>query len=109
MKILEYSEIEKINSVVEYILTRHCVEISKLKRRFGITTKEYEMIAGLAMPALRNYNEACYWKKEYSALKNAIERTLNNPKLTGNFKSVIKEIVEESAAQVAEREVATHR
>ena len=53
MVILNKADCEKINTVVDYICEHYGVSVGEIKKKFGLTTEEYDMISDLMMPAIR--------------------------------------------------------
>ena len=70
MTVLNKSETDKINEVVDYILTHYNTSVGAVKRKFNLTKDEYEMISELMMPALRYFNEAKRLEMGINAVKN---------------------------------------
>lgn len=70
MTVLNKSETDKINEVVDYILTHYNTTVGAVKRKFNLTKDEYEMISELMMPALRYFNEAKRLEAGINAIKN---------------------------------------
>lgn len=58
MTILSLDECRKVNEVVDYILTHYSASIGNIKKKFDLTTEEYDMISELMMPAIHYYNRA---------------------------------------------------
>lgn len=88
MTVLPKEEIEKINKVASYIVT-HSDSVEKIKKRFGLTAEEYEMCMDFAMPQIRWFNEARYYRVKFGTLVNGIGRVI--AEVTENKKNPIKE------------------
>lgn len=60
MTVLNYEERQKVNQVVEYIVTHYQVTVADVKEKFNLTNEEYDMISDLMMPAIRWYSRATH-------------------------------------------------
>lgn len=53
MTILNKADCEKINQVVDYIIQHPKLSVAQIKRKFHLSSEEYDMISDLMMPAMR--------------------------------------------------------
>lgn len=58
MTVLNKIECDKVTEIEEYILTHYQVTVADVKKKFNLTSEEYDMIMDLIMPALRYFNRA---------------------------------------------------
>ena len=77
MTIIPADEREKINEAVEFMITRHSTSVAAVKKRFGLTSEEYDMISDLMMPALRQYNEVVHMKSQIGDLMRKLKEEQN--------------------------------
>lgn len=81
MVVLNVDDIKSITDVIEYIVERNDDKISvkEVKKKFGLSSEEYEMCMDLAMPVIRKDNELRYVKAKLSLLpfvKSTLETAL---------------------------------
>ncbi len=70
MTVLNKGETDKICEVIDYILTHYNTSVGAVKRKFGLSKEEYDMISDLMMPALRYFNEAKRLEMGIERIKN---------------------------------------
>lgn len=73
MKVLCLDDCRKINEVIDYIIDHYNTPIGEIKKRFGLSNEEYDMISELMMPAMRQYNIAYNFKAKAGSLLNKLK------------------------------------
>ena len=73
MVILSEGEIARIISVIDAILSSNSnVSVAEIKKKYGLTSEEYNMIFELAMPFLRKACPGNAWRGKYQALRHRL-------------------------------------
>lgn len=72
---LPQHEIDEIVKVADYILSHQSSikSISEVKKKFGLTTEQYNMVYDFCMPLIRRWNvNEGYWNTRYKRFKMRI-------------------------------------
>lgn len=108
--ILSQDEIEQIVTVGDFIIRYPSMSVGDIKRKFRLTSEEYEMIFDLCMPKIRAGSSSAYWRTKHHMLASRIKNVLDQSKpskLKDDILVALKEpenidetMVEESDSQI---------
>lgn len=56
MTVLNKSECDQIVEIIEFIIHHNQVSVADVKKKFNLSSEEYDMISDLMMPAIRYSN-----------------------------------------------------
>lgn len=90
MTILSGVDQDKIIEVSDYLanLTDYNVTVADIKKKFGLTNEEYNMIYELTMPAIRRGNGERFYKFCFRNLEKEIDQVIRYISMNSNEKSV---------------------
>ena len=80
LTILPADEIDYIVTVSDFILKFPNLSVGDIKKKFRLTSEEYEMIFDLCMPRVRSGSAAAYWRTKYHMLVASLKRVLGPAK-----------------------------
>lgn len=80
LTILPADEIDYIVTVSDFILKFPNLSVGDIKKKFRLTSEEYEMIFDLCMPRVRSGSSAAYWRTKYHMLVASLKRVLGPAK-----------------------------
>lgn len=92
--ILSEDEITQIVTVSDYILKHPSITVADIRRRFRLTTEEYNMIFDICMPRVRAGSAALYWKTKYNMVTTRLDKILEgvtNNKLKDEIIAALEE------------------
>ena len=92
MTVLSRDEIDSIVDVIDFIIVHGSVSVRDVKRRFGLTSEEYEMIMDLSMPFIRSTSGQRFWNVAYLTLRSKVERLYEKYKNSQSCITITKEI-----------------
>lgn len=68
MTVIPFDEVEAINEIIEYMISHPAEPVRSIKRRFELKDDEYNMVAELMMPAVRQHNTVWQLKHEINKI-----------------------------------------
>ena len=80
MTILPQDEIEQIVTVCDFIIRFPSMSVGDIKRKFRLTSEEYEMIFDLCMPKIRAGSSSAYWRTKHHMLASRIKNVIDQSK-----------------------------
>lgn len=85
MTVLNGSEIDNLVKIIEHLtIAPYTVTVEEIKKRYHLSKEEYDMCMDLAMPSIRKYNDARFYKQAYmhTALKlgKILQNLIDNPR-----------------------------
>lgn len=88
--ILSGIEQDKIVEVSDYLanLTDYNVTVADIKKKFGLTNEEYNMIYDLTMPAIRRGNGERFYRFCFRNLEKEIDQIIHYISMNPNEKSM---------------------
>lgn len=96
MIVLPQDQIDKMKEIMDYLFKYQALTtVGEVKKRFGLTSEEYDMIYDLCMPLIRESGVKKYWAIKYQSFVQELKRLIKNRKnLTSNqFYSEFRKIV----------------
>lgn len=94
MIVLPGDQLDKMVDVIECILSPKGMNVAAIKKKFNLTSEEYEMIFDLAMPRIRHNNGNEFWKNNYLALRNQIYERLREEEYGNKLATDISAILQ---------------
>ena len=82
MTIIPQDQIDKMVEVMDVILKYPYMTVGDIKKRFNLTSQEYEMIYGLVMPLVREANVKKYWAIKYKYIERKLRELLANENIS---------------------------
>ena len=76
LRILTPDEIDRIVEVEDFILKFPSMSVRDIKKKFHLSSEEYDMIFELCMPRIRSGSAAMYWRTKYHMLTAKLKRVL---------------------------------
>lgn len=98
MILLPADQIDTMVVIMDYILAHPLTPVEDIRKRFGITSDEYNMIFDLTMPEIRMKNLGGYWKTKYVELKSSIKRRIQADKRKTKLGDDILQIIASTGA-----------
>lgn len=92
MTVLSRDEIDSIVEIIDFINVHSAVSVKDIKRRFGLTSEEYEMIMDLTMPFIRSSSGSRFWQIAYMTIRAKLERLYEKYKNSPSCVTIIKEV-----------------
>lgn len=105
--ILSQEEIDQIVVISDFILRHPSITVADIRRRFRLTTEEYNMIFDICMPRVRAGSAALYWKTKYNMITTRLDKILegiNNNKLKDEIVAALEECEIGANNDLAKRE-----
>ena len=105
--ILSQEEIDQIVRVEDYILRHPAATVADIRRRFHLTSEEYNMIFDICMPKVRAGSAALYWKIKYNMVTTRLDKILEgvtNNKLKDEIVAALEECEIGANNELAKRE-----
>lgn len=96
MIVLPQDQIDKMKEIMDYLFKYQALTtVSEVKRRFNLTSEEYEMIYDLCMPLIRETGVKKYWAIKYQSFVRELKTLIKNRKNLNNnqFYSELRKIV----------------
>lgn len=108
LTILPADEIDYIVTVSDFILKFPNLSVGDIKKKFRLTTEEYDMIFELCMPRIRAGSAAAYWRTKYHMLVAKLKRILGPVEpclLKGDILQAIDDCEASNNNELAESEI----
>lgn len=77
LTILPADEIDCIVTVSDFILKFPNMSVGDIKKKFRLTSEEYDMIFELCMPRIRAGSAAAYWRTKHHMLAARVKRVID--------------------------------
>lgn len=74
--ILSADEVDRIVQVEDFIMKFPSMSVREIKKKFHLSSEEYDMIFELCMPRIRSGSAAMYWRTKYHMLTAKLKRVL---------------------------------
>ena len=78
--ILSADEVDRIVQVEDFIMKFPSMSVGEIKKKFHLSSEEYDMIFELCMPRIRSGSAAMYWRTKYHMLTAKLKRVLGPAK-----------------------------
>lgn len=76
LRILTQDEIDRIVEVEDFIMKFPSMSVHDIKKKFHLSSEEYDMIFELCMPRIRSGSASMYWRTKYHTLIAKLRRVL---------------------------------
>lgn len=97
MVILPGDQIDNMVEVMDTILKPGNKTVEDIKKKYHLTSAEYDMIFDLTMPLIRHGNSSEKWKSKYLELRDTIMERIRAEKPKSKLTSDIYGIIENGA------------
>ena len=102
LTILPADEIDYIVTVSDFILKFPNLSVGDIKKKFRLTSEEYEMIFELCMPRIRAGSAAAYWRTKHHMLAARVKRVIDqagSSKLKSDILGALREPEDEEVME----------
>lgn len=82
MVVLEHDQIERMANIMDVILKYPGLTVGDIKKKYHLTSEEYDMIFDLTMPLIREMNVKRYWASKYRHLVTKIKEYFALPDMS---------------------------
>ena len=94
MTIIPQDQIDRMVEVMDVILKYPYMTVGDIKRRFNLSSEEYEMIYDLVMPLVREANVKKYWAVKYKYIERKLKELLVNESISNaQLRERVQELV----------------